>query len=83
MVLIEICVGSACYVRGSKSAIELMKGIIQKNNWEDKVELKGSFCMDECHCHSGLGIKINHQVINDIGLYNLAEIIEERVRQLL
>ena len=48
MITVEVCLGSACYVRGSKKAVDILKEIISENHWEDKIELKGSFCQKYC-----------------------------------
>ena len=57
MVTIEICIGSSCYVKGSDSIVMLINDIIKTHHWEEKTEIKGSFCMGTCA--QGIGVKVN------------------------
>ena len=41
--VIEICVGSSCYLKGSQEIIELMQKAIADNGLEAEVTLAGSF----------------------------------------
>ncbi|WP_346896208.1 NAD(P)H-dependent oxidoreductase subunit E [Clostridium sp. UBA7503] len=46
--IVKVCVGSACYVRGSHNVISRIKSLIELNNLTDKIELKASFCLGHC-----------------------------------
>ena len=48
MRVITVCVGSACHLKGSHDIINYFKDAIKDAELENKVELKGSFCMDHC-----------------------------------
>lgn len=71
MIVIEICVGSSCHVKGSNQVISILKEMIKYHEWEEKVTLKGAFCMQQCQ--SGLGIKINGNLVEGVGLHNAKE----------
>lgn len=58
---IFVCVGSSCHLKGSKSVIDKLTGLIKKNGIDGKVILKGSFCMGQCS-HEGVSVKINNEV---------------------
>lgn len=45
---IVICVGSSCYLKGSKAVIERLGELIEKNGCANEVELVGAFCMGRC-----------------------------------
>lgn len=45
---ITICIGSSCHLRGSREIIGKLEKLVKENSLEDKVELKGSFCMGQC-----------------------------------
>lgn len=45
---ITICIGSSCHLRGSREIIGKLEKLVKKNSLQDKVELKGSFCMGQC-----------------------------------
>lgn len=48
MHVITVCVGSACHLKGSHEIINYFKDAIKEAGLENKVELKGTFCMDQC-----------------------------------
>jgi NADH:ubiquinone oxidoreductase subunit E len=48
MRVITVCVGSACHLKGSHQIINYFKEAIQEAGLEKEVELKGTFCMEQC-----------------------------------
>ncbi len=52
--MIEICIGSACHLKGSYNVIQKLKQLIETQKLEDQVELKSSFCLGAC----GAGVSI-------------------------
>ncbi|WHE08436.1 NAD(P)H-dependent oxidoreductase subunit E [Thermoanaerobacterium thermosaccharolyticum] len=46
--VITVCVGSSCHLKGSYNVINELKKFIKDYNLEDKVELKADFCMGNC-----------------------------------
>ena len=46
--LITICIGSSCHLKGSRSVIQGLEKKIRENNLASKIELNGSFCTGEC-----------------------------------
>lgn len=57
--VIQVCIGSACHIKGSYDVIEQLKKNIKERQLEDKVELKSSFCMGKCS--HGVSIKIDDE----------------------
>lgn len=45
---ITVCIGSACHVKGAGKIVEELHKLIKEHNVEDKVQLGGSFCMNNC-----------------------------------
>ena len=45
---IYICIGSSCHLKGSRSVIEKMEERIRREHLEDRVNIRGSFCMGNC-----------------------------------
>ena len=48
MIIVEVCVGSSCHIKGSRQVVEQLQYLISENNLTDKVELGGTFCMGRC-----------------------------------
>ena len=57
MVTVEVCIGSACYVKGSNEVVTILQELIKEKGWEDQVNVKGAFCMQVCT--QGLGLRVN------------------------
>ncbi len=55
--IIQVCIGSACHIKGSYDVIETLKKKIEEHSLEYKVELKASFCMGKCS--NGVSVKVN------------------------
>ncbi|WZL82620.1 (2Fe-2S) ferredoxin domain-containing protein [Vallitaleaceae bacterium 9-2] len=62
--MIEICIGSACHLKGSYNVIQDMKRLIAEHQLEEKVELKSSFCLGSCG--SGVSIRVDGEKIYSI-----------------
>lgn len=74
MQVIEICVGSSCFVKGSNELVLILKKYLEENNLEDKILLKGAFCMGQCA--KGLGVRVNGKLLEGVTLSNALEKIE-------
>lgn len=45
---ITVCIGSSCHIKGSRVVVEELQKLIAEHNLGDKVELEGTFCMNNC-----------------------------------
>ncbi len=45
---IKVCIGSACHLKGSYEVIKEFQKVIQEKGLEDKIVLKGAFCLNHC-----------------------------------
>lgn len=46
--VITVCIGSSCHLKGSKEIVQTLEKLIANNNLVGKVTLNGSFCLGEC-----------------------------------
>ena len=75
--ILKVCVGSSCQLKGSYDVIEAMKEVIKKCDVEDLVELRASFCLG-C-CAQGVTVKaeglsnaaVEHLENGDVLLHNV------------
>lgn len=79
---ILVCVGSSCHLKGSYEIIELMKDAISKNNLEDKVSLKATFCLGKCGV-AGVSIKVDDEIITGVTVENFNDIFAKHVLEKL
>ena len=54
---VTLCIGSSCHIKGSRQVVEQLQYLIAENNLGDKVELGGTFCMNECQ--KGVCVKVD------------------------
>ena len=59
MLSISICVGSACYLKGSYDVIKSLQALVEINKLDTIVEIKGSFCLG--NCTHGVSVKLNDE----------------------
>ncbi len=69
---ITVCVGSACHMKGSHRVIDRLEKLIEENGLQDSVELKASFCMNQCR--GNIGAKVDDKPIYDLKKDNVDEV---------
>ncbi len=63
MVKLEVCIGTACHLKGSREVIETFQELIMKNNLKDKVDMAGKFCLGKCEAN-GVAVALNGEYFN-------------------
>jgi len=64
MLVVTVCVGSSCYVRGSDRVAEALQRLISAHGLEGKVELSGAFCME--HCSLGVTLRVGDRIYSQV-----------------
>lgn len=77
MITIEICMGSSCFLRGSGRIVDRFRDLIAGHGLEQRVVLKGSFCME--HCTDGVTVKIGERVYTRLTPEDIDRIFGEEV----
>ena len=75
--VITVCVGSSCHVRGSHEIIQRYLQLIDEHHLKDRVTLKGSFCMDRCK--EGVNMEIDGEPLSAQTLAEAEKIFQEKV----
>ena len=70
--VIKVCVGSSCHLKGSYDVIEKFKELIKKYSVEDKVDLQASFCLG--HCAEGVTVKADEEFLLNVNKDNVEDI---------
>lgn len=60
--VITICIGSSCHLKGSREIVTKLDQLISENNLKKEVELVGSFCIGECT--KGVCVKIEEDLFS-------------------
>lgn len=71
---VMVCVGDSCQ---SKEVINKLNCFIKENNIQNKVSLKGSFCMGKCSSN-GISIKIDDDIYS-VSRDNVQEFFEKEI----
>jgi len=64
MLIITICVGSSCSIRGSDELASEIQRLIEKEHLEGLVDIVGAFCMDTCS--KGVSVRVGDQAFSGI-----------------
>ncbi len=76
--IVRICVGSSCHLKGSESIIELLQKAVAENHLEDKVTLAGSFCLGKCN-RVGVTVDVDGTVYTGIIKETFDEFFKDKI----
>ena len=76
--IIQICVGSSCHLKGSSDIIELLEKAVADHHLETEVTLAGSFCIGKCN-RIGVTIQVDDDIHVGVTKENFKEFLQENV----
>ena len=80
MIDVKVCVGSSCHMKGSYQVIKTFDELIKKNDFENIVQLKASFCLG-C-CLNGIATMVNDKPVTNVGFSNAEQVFYDEIYQL-
>ncbi|MBQ8177861.1 MAG: (2Fe-2S) ferredoxin domain-containing protein [Clostridia bacterium] len=78
MLIVEVCVGSSCHLKGSADIVELLQQYVEEYHLEDDVTLVGSFCIGKCN-RVGVTLQVNDEIHTGITKENFKEFFNEHI----
>ena len=78
MVIVQICVGSSCHLKGSAKIVELLQKAVEENNLDSEVTLSGSFCIGKCN-REGVTLQVDDDVFTGITVENFREFFNDNI----
>lgn len=63
--IIQICVGSSCHLKGSEEIVRLLNERISKSGLQDEITLAGSFCIGKCS-RTGVTIQVDDEIVTGV-----------------
>ena len=78
MLVVQICVGSSCHLKGSPEIVELMQKAVEEYNLDGEVVLVGSFCIGTCN-REGVTVQINDDIHVGITSQNFKEFFKKNI----
>jgi NADH:ubiquinone oxidoreductase subunit E len=76
--IVQVCIGSSCHLKGSREVVELMRKAIADRHLEDEVVLAGSFCLGRCTT-AGVSVLVDDQVVCGVTKENFAAFFDKYV----
>ena len=80
--VIQVCVGSSCHLKGSPEIVELLQESIEKENLGDSVTLVGSFCIGKCN-RVGVTVQVNDDIHVGVTRDNFREFFNKNVLEVI
>ncbi|HYW96272.1 MAG TPA: NAD(P)H-dependent oxidoreductase subunit E [Bacteroidales bacterium] len=77
---ITICLGSSCFARGNKRAVNVIQAYIKQNELETKVHFKGNHCFGKCN--RGPVLQVNDHIYEQVAIEKLPEILDRELGRL-
>jgi len=78
MLIVQICVGSSCHLKGAPEIVEMLQAEVAANHLEDEVILTGSFCAGRCN-RVGVTVTVNDEVCVGITRENFREFWNDKI----
>ena len=76
--IIQICVGSSCHIKGSAEIVELLQKAVAEHKLENEVTLAGSFCTGQCN-RIGVTIQVDEEIHTGVTPAGFKEFFQEHV----
>ena len=80
--IIRICVGSSCHLKGSPEIVELLQNAVKENNLENEITLAGSFCIGKCN-RDGVTVQVDEEIYAGITKEDFKEFWNTKVLAVL
>lgn len=78
MLIVQVCVGSSCHLKGSGEIVNLFENAIAEHHVEDEVILTGSFCIGKCN-RVGVSVQVNDDVHVGVTTENFREFFKTNI----
>lgn len=82
MMIIQVCVGSSCHIKGSPEIVELFQKAIEEYHLENEITLAGSFCIGKCN-RVGVTVQVDDDIHIGITRENFKEFFNDKVLKVL
>ena len=76
--IIQICVGSSCHLKGSEELVRLFQESVEKYGLDDDVTLAGSFCTGKCN-RIGVTVSVDDDIYTGVTPASFQEFFKEHV----
>ena len=78
MLIVQVCVGSSCHLKGSYDIVELFQKAVDEYDIDDEVVLSGSFCIGKCN-RIGVTVQVNDDIHVGVTKENFEEFFKKNI----
>ena len=78
MIIVQICIGSSCHLKGSPQIVELLRRDIEKHQLEEEVVLTGNLCIGKCN-REGVTVQVDDEIFTGISTENYSEFFSTNI----
>lgn len=78
MLIVQVCVGSSCHLKGSHEIVELLEKAVEEHHLDGDVVLMGSFCIGKCN-RIGVTVQVNDDIHIGITRDNFQEFFNNNI----
>lgn len=78
MLIVQVCVGSSCHLKGSHEIVELLEKAVEEHHLDGDVVLMGSFCIGKCN-RIGVTVQVNDDIHIGITRDNFHEFFNNNI----
>ena len=75
--IIQVCIGSACHLKGAYNVINSFRQLISEKGLEDKVTLKAAFCLG--HCTGAVSVQVDDGPVLSVCDRTVAQFFDEHI----
>ena len=76
--IVQICVGSSCHLKGSEKLVELFQKAVADHHLENDVTLAGSFCTGRCN-REGVTVSVDDDVYVGVTPEKFEEFFRDKI----
>ena len=76
--IIQICVGSSCHLKGSEEIVALLQEAVAEHKLETEITLAGSFCTGQCN-RVGVTVQVDDDIYPGVTREGFKEFFSENV----
>ena len=76
--IIQICVGSSCHLKGSADIVALLQKAVEEHHLENEVTLAGSFCTGQCN-RVGVTVQVDDEIYSGVTPEGFKDFLNEKI----
>lgn len=75
MITINVCIGSACHLKGSYNVINKLQALVEERGLGNEITIKGAFCLGECV--KPVSVRVNEGAVYSVNEDKVEEFFQE------